>query len=84
MGLNAVGRKALLQGKHGTQRKIARLLGVEESRVSAAVNGLDIPRTENGWKHYRRIQEAVAEALGLSVEEAFTAQERGVQESVAA
>lgn len=81
MALNAIGRKALLSdGKHGVQRKIARQLGVDDARVSAVVNGIGRPRTEAGWKTYNRIQRAIAKALGLSVEEAFGAEERGVEE----
>jgi hypothetical protein len=81
MALSAVGRKTLLP--HGSQRKIARRLGVEESRVSAVVNGSDIPMTENGWKSYRRVQRAVAKALGLSVEESFQPHELGQVEQLA-
>jgi transcriptional regulator with XRE-family HTH domain len=82
MALSALGRKHLLP--HGAQRKIARRLGVEESRVSAVVNGEATPVTEAGWKSWRRIQKAVARTLGLDVEEAFSDQERGVQQEVAA
>lgn len=75
MALSAVGRKALLP--HGSQRKIARQLGIEESRVSAVVNGQDIPLTEHGWKSYKRVQKAIAKALGLPAEDSFQDFERG-------
>lgn len=78
MALSAVGRKALLP--HGSQRKIARRLGIEESRVSVVVNGADIPTSEFGWKSYRLVQNAIARALGMKVGEAFSAAERGVEE----
>jgi hypothetical protein len=82
MALSALGRKHLLP--HGAQRKIARRLGIEEARVSAVVNGTEIPVTEQGWKSYRRVQRAVAKVLNLSVEEAFQSHERGVSQEVAA
>lgn len=75
MALSAIGRKALLP--HGSQRKISRRLGIEEARVSAVVSGTQIPLTEAGWKSYRRVQRAIAKALGLSVEEAFQPHELG-------
>jgi DNA-binding transcriptional regulator YdaS (Cro superfamily) len=75
MALSAIGRKALMP--HGAQRKIARQLGVEESRVSAAVNGTGLPITELGWKSYRRTQRAIARVLGLSLREAFQPHELG-------
>lgn len=75
MALSAIGRKALLP--HGAGRKIARRLGYEEARVSAVVNGQDIPVTENGWKSYKRIQREVAKTIGLTVEAAFQDFERG-------
>lgn len=77
MALTAVSRKVLLRNHHGAQRKIARRLGIEEARVSAVVNGEDLPKTELGWRSYRRAQRAIAKALGLSVEEAFQDFERG-------
>jgi transcriptional regulator with XRE-family HTH domain len=83
MALNGIGRKALLGG-YGTQRKIAKELGIHESRVSAVINGFDFPRTERGWQSYNRIQTAIAQAIGVTVEEAFSAEERGAQEEVAA
>ena len=84
MALSVLGRKHLLP--HGSQRKIARRLSIEESRVSAVLNGKDIPTTDAGWISYRKVQRAIAKAIGLSVVEAFSAQERGVveEESVAA
>lgn len=84
MALSALGRKHLLP--HGSQRKIARRLGVEEARVSAVVNGDDLPVTERGWKNYRKAQKAIARALNLTVEEAFSETERGIttEESAAA
>lgn len=86
MALTAVGRKALLLDHHGAQRKIARRLSVEESRVSDVVKGSNIPTTEVGWRSYRRVQRAIAKTLGLRVDEAFQAFERGVvgEETVAA
>ena len=47
--------------------------------MSAVVNGTSLPVTERGWKSYRRVQRAVAKALGLSVEEAFQPHELGEQ-----
>lgn len=82
MALSPIGRKALLP--HGSQRKIARQLGVEESRVSNVIGGGPLPRTEAGWKSWNRIQRAVAKAIALSVEEAFGAEERGVEEPAGA
>jgi hypothetical protein len=78
MALNAIGRKHLLP--HGSQRKIARRLEVEESAVSAVVNwmpGDEMPKTDAGWKSWRRVQRAVAKALNLRVVEAFSPEERG-------
>lgn len=82
MALSALGRKHLLP--HGAQRKIARALDIEQSRVSVVIAGLDIPKTELGWKSYRRVQRAVAKALDLRVDEAFSAVERGEVEELAA
>lgn len=79
MALTAVSRKVLLRNNHGAQRKIARQLGIEESRVSAVANGEDLPKTELGWKTYRRVQKAIARVLDLPVEEAFQPFERGVE-----
>lgn len=76
MALSAIGRKVLLP--HGMQRKIARRLGVEEIRVSMVVRGVELPKTESGWKRYSRIQKEVAKGLGLTVEEAFQDWERGL------
>ena len=83
MALSAIGRKALLP--HGSQRKIARKLGIEEARVSAVVSGTQVPLTEAGWKSYRRVQRAIARVLNLSLEEAFQSHELGetVHESAA-
>lgn len=78
MALSAIGRKHLLP--HGSQRKIARRLGIEESRVSVVLNGQNIPTSEHGWKSYSRVQKAIAKVLGLSVEEAFQDFERGVEQ----
>lgn len=83
MALNAIGRKALLMGRHGLQRRLARQLEVDEARVSSVVNGTDFPRTERGWKSYNRIQRTFAKALGLTMEQAFSAEERGVESRVA-
>lgn len=82
MALSAIGRKALLP--HGSQRKIARRLSIEESRVSAVVSGNLLPQTEAGWKSYKKVQRAIAKALGLSVEEAFQPHELGEVETVSA
>jgi len=79
MALSAVGRKLLIT--HGTQKRIARQLGVMESEVSkalAAADPNDFPKTERGWKRRNRIQRAIAKALGISFEEAFSDEERGV------
>lgn len=75
MALSAIGRKALLP--HGAGRKIARRLGIEESRVSIVLGGQNIPRSEEGWKSYRKVQRAIARALNLSIDEAFSEIERG-------
>lgn len=84
MALSNVGRKLLIA--HGTQKRIARQLNVMESEVSKAVacEPDEHPKTERGWKRRNRIQRAIAKALGLSVEEAYSAEERGVQKEVAA
>lgn len=81
MALTAIGRKAILP--HGAQRKIARRLGFEERLVSDAVNGSNLPKTENGWKRYRRAQKAVAKVLGLSLEEAYQPHELGQEVQLA-
>lgn len=49
--------------------------------MSVVVNGQDVPVTENGWRSYSRVQKAIARALGLTVEEAFQAWERGEVEA---
>lgn len=80
MALSAVGRKALLE--HGTQLRVATRLDVSTAYVSAVVNGEMLPKTRLGWRSYRKVQRAVAKALGLDVTEAFQAWERGEQEEI--
>lgn len=65
MPLNALGRKILLP--FGTQRRIARRLGVSTSYVSMIVNGGRIPRSGDG----RKVAVAVSRALGMKLYEAF-------------
>jgi hypothetical protein len=77
MALSALGRKHLLQ--YGKQREIAEALDEADAFVSNVVNGHARPRTERGWKRYRRVQRAVARRLNLTVEEAFSDRERGVE-----
>jgi transcriptional regulator with XRE-family HTH domain len=69
MALSALGRKHLLG--FGRQREIARKLGLSESYVSMVVSGVVVPRTEKGRKTARRVQVAVARALGMKLHEAF-------------
>lgn len=78
MSLSAIGRKALLE--HGRQTKIAGRFRVSDQYVSDVVNGERIPKTKRGWARYARIQQAVADELNLTVEEAFSAYERGLPE----
>lgn len=76
MSLNGIGRKALLE--HGRQTKIAGRFRVSDQYVSDVVNGERIPKTRRGRERYGRIQQAVAEELGLTLEEAFSEYERGI------
>jgi DNA-binding transcriptional regulator YdaS (Cro superfamily) len=78
MPLGGISRKILLP--HGKQRQIARRLGVSETYVSNVVAGVDLPTTDRGWKTYRRVQAAIARALRMRVNEAFSSAERGVVE----
>ena len=57
--------------EHGLQRKIARQLGLSEGYVSEVVTGASNPRTERGRKTQRRVQVAVARAIGKRVDEVF-------------
>ena len=57
--------------EHGTQRKIARLLGLSEGYVSLVVSGIARPRTERGRKTLRKVQVAVARAVKMKVEDVF-------------
>lgn len=76
MALGALGRKVLLQPSK--QQEIADRMGEPKSFVSKVVNGRQIPTSPRGWKRYRRVQVAVARAIGLRVDEAFQDYERGV------
>jgi len=59
--------------EHGMQRKIAKQLGLSEGYVSEVVSGVLNPRTERGRKTQRKVQVAVARAVGKRVDEVFPA-----------
>jgi DNA-binding transcriptional regulator YdaS (Cro superfamily) len=61
--------KALME--HGEQKKIAASLGVAEPTVSNVITGAYRPRTDRGRKTLRRVQVAVARAIGKRVDEVF-------------
>lgn len=69
MGDDDVGIKEKLE--HGTQRRIARKLGLSEAVVSEVVTGLARPRSDRGRKTVRRVQVAVARALRKRVDDVF-------------
>lgn len=75
MALSALGRKHLLE--YGRQATIARRYRVSRQYVTAVVNGDNRPKTRKGWERYSRIQQAVADELGMTKQEAFSAAERG-------
>lgn len=79
MALSAIGRKHLLE--YGKQHEVAEALGIAESYVSQVVNGFGFPRTQKGWRKYRKVQRSIAARLGMTVEEAFSETERGVPET---
>lgn len=68
----AIGIKERLE--HGTQRKIARRLGLSEGYVSEVISGAAQPRTERGRKTQRRVQVIVARAVGMKVDDVFPAE----------
>lgn len=78
MALSAPGRKHLLE--HGRQTKIAGRFHVSDQYVSGVVNGDPMPKTRKARARWARIQQAVADELGMPVEDAFTEYERGVVE----
>lgn len=78
MALSPLGRKHLLPW--GKQDEIAKRLGVIPGYVSQVVNGLAIPRSKRGWKLYRKVQVAIARALGMRLDEAFTPRELGIEQ----
>ena len=69
MAFSPVTRKLLLE--YGTQAKLARRFRVSEAYISSVVSGEDIPKTRRGWVRYTKVQSAIAEYLGVTLEEAF-------------
>jgi hypothetical protein len=55
----------------GAQRRVADGQGVKESYVSAAMRDEVHPKTANSRAKLRRVQEALALELGLTVDEVF-------------
>ena len=80
MALTALRRKRLLT--HGDQKKIAFRFALSDAFVSFVMNGHNLPVTPDGWKNYRKVQNAIARKLGMTVEEAFSERERGEKEEV--
>lgn len=50
----------------GAQKAIAAKVGVSESYVSNVANGLAQPRTERGWRTYRRVQREIRRVMARS------------------
>lgn len=61
--------------ERGAQKRIAAALGVPAPTVSNVITGAYRPRTERGRKTQRKVQKAVAKAIGLKVEEVFPPQD---------
>ena len=57
--------------ERGAQKRIAELLGVPAPTVSNVITGAYRPRTERGRKTQRKVQKAVAKAIGMRVDEVF-------------
>jgi transcriptional regulator with XRE-family HTH domain len=56
---------------YGKQKEIAEAEGVSESFVSNVLSATKLPRTERGWRTYRRVAVRIARVLKVPVDEAF-------------
>lgn len=75
MPLTATQRKERLP--YGEQKEIATRLKEPKSYISLVMSGQVRPKTKRAKLRLRRAQVAIARALGLSVDEAFSPEEVG-------
>ena len=57
--------------EYGTRKKIAAALNVPAPTVSNVITGAYRPRTDKGRKTLRKVQVAVARAVGMRVADVF-------------
>lgn len=70
MPLTATERKGKMPA--GAGRRIARRIGVGEPYISRVLLGaMLLPRTPRARKKFRRVQRAIAQEIGLPVDECF-------------
>ena len=61
----------------GSATRVAELCQVDKSFVTRVMKGKARPTEPRGWETVHRIQKALARCMKMSVEDCFTAEERG-------